>query len=508
MIELVPREICAGATLRPPRASGPTIWAVASGKGGVGKSVLSANLAIGLAQTGPRAVVVDLDLAGANLHTLFGCERARHTLTDFLDGRVPTLAEALAGTSVPGVRILSGARAALDLADATLAETQRILAALAQIDAGHVVLDLGAGSSFHTLDAFLAADRRLIVATPEPTSIENALHFLKAAFFRALRAPGEPELPASVIVALDDARRRGATPRELVDAASRADARTGARLRARMREFEVDLVMNRADAPVAASRIAAAGRQDLGVALRLAGVLAHDSSVPAAVERGVPVMQLFPTARFSADVHALIASLFADEPASATRALALAAPLLSRASDERSASPRAPAPFQRRTSPGRALQERREQLGLEIAALHERTRIRHRYLEAIEAERFAELPIELILREYVRQIAQALELPDPEDHANRYVEKARAVRSGILLASAVTQPASDAVDARSFPSAETLLAAFDDEPELDGLAIASDVLEAAPDPTPDPARPRTWRTIAEVRNFLMPSARR
>ena len=64
------------------------IVAVASGKGGVGKSIVSSSLAIALSATGPRAVAVDLDLGGANLHTLFGAERARRTLRDFLAGRI------------------------------------------------------------------------------------------------------------------------------------------------------------------------------------------------------------------------------------------------------------------------------------------------------------------------------------------------------------------------------------------------------------------------------------
>ena len=465
------------------------IWAVASGKGGVGKSIVSSSLAIGLAQTGPRAVVVDLDLGGANLHSLFGCERARHTLADFVRGRVDSLADALAPTTVPGVRLLSGARAGFDLAAAQRAQKQKIFSGLASIDAGHVVLDLGAGSGAHTLDAFLAADRRLLVVTPEPTAIENAYHFLKAAFFRALRNEArEPAVRGALAKVLDEARQRGATPRELVEAASRADARVGDRLRACMRAFEVDLVVNRCDAEDAREHgepIAAAGRAQLGARLRYAGALADDRSVPAAVVRGVPVMQLFPGSRFATDIHALVASLFASDPASATRAFALAALPTARASREcraPTAGPPAPAPL-RGGDPGRYLRERREQLGLELAALHERTRIRYRHLEAIEAEQFDALPPEVIVREYVRQVAAALELPDPAAHARSFVESARASRTPRRVAVAEVPAAPRSVASAAFaralsragsahpaprglPSAETLLAEFDYEPEI------------------------------------------
>jgi flagellar biosynthesis protein FlhG len=461
MIDLLSQDVGPGQAVRAlspsARAAGPTVWAIASGKGGVGKSVLSSSLAIALAQSGPRAVAVDLDLGGANLHTLFGSERARHTLTDFVRGRIDSLSDALAATSVPGVRLLSGARAGFDLAVTQRAQKQRILAGLASIDTSHVVLDLGAGSGAHTLDAFLAAHRRLLVVTPEPTAIENAHHFLSAAFHRALRRETRGSAASDALAqVLDEARERGATPRELVEAASRVDARAGDRMRARMRAFEVDLVVNRCDAEQAGEQgesIASAGRARLGVRLRFAGALAEDRSVRAAVSRGVPVMQLFPGSGFATDIHALVASLFASDPASATRAFALAALPTARATRECRA-PLAPPPSGRAASyPGRYLRERREQLGLGLAALHERTRIRRRHLESIEWERFDALPAEVIVREYVRQIAAVLDLPDPEGHARSFVEKARASRTLRRVAVAEVLPAED-VDAKVDPLAD------------------------------------------------------
>jgi flagellar biosynthesis protein FlhG len=511
MPDLQPFDVHPGRAVRPPRAdrtAGPTIWAVASGKGGVGKSVLTSSLAVGLAQTGPRAVAVDLDHGGANLHTLLGCERAPHTLSDFASGRVRSLDDVLAGTTVPGVRLLSGARAALDAANASRAQTQKILRGLARIDAGHVVLDLGAGSSFHTLDAFVAADRRLVVVTPEPTAIENACHFLKAAFFRALRNAARDEgIGAALASVLDEARRNGATPRELVEAASRADARAGAWLRARVREFEVDLVVNRADPDESdpGAAIATAARAHLGTSLRFAGSLADDASVPAAVDRGVPVMQLFPAARFCRDVQALVASLFASEPSSATRAFVLA---LAPARAEVSAPLPEPPPLHP-AALGRYLRERREQLGLDLRALHERTRIRHHYLEAIEAEHFAALPPDVFLREYVRQVAHALGISDPVECARRFVAKAHASRCGVAMASAVAACAAPAPKAstpsaaRPIPSADELLAAFDDEPGIEvECAPELEALAPAPEAAQLPARV----SAAEVREFLLPSS--
>ena len=68
-----------------------TIISVASGKGGVGKSIVSGNLGLVLAKMGKRVVLVDLDVGGADLHILFGLLYPSTTLSDFLTRRIDTL---------------------------------------------------------------------------------------------------------------------------------------------------------------------------------------------------------------------------------------------------------------------------------------------------------------------------------------------------------------------------------------------------------------------------------
>ena len=87
-------------------AQGPRarhIIAVGSGKGGVGKSLLAANIAIYLAQLGKRVVLLDADLGGANLHTFVGVERPHVTLGDFFDQRAGRIEECIVETSVSGL---------------------------------------------------------------------------------------------------------------------------------------------------------------------------------------------------------------------------------------------------------------------------------------------------------------------------------------------------------------------------------------------------------------------
>jgi len=84
------------------------IFAVAGPKGGVGKSTISANLAIALANMGKSVVIADLDLGAANLHALFGIKDTDHSLDDFILKKVMNLADIVMETEVPNLQFICG----------------------------------------------------------------------------------------------------------------------------------------------------------------------------------------------------------------------------------------------------------------------------------------------------------------------------------------------------------------------------------------------------------------
>jgi flagellar biosynthesis protein FlhG len=427
------RRACAGAH----------IWAVGGGKGGVGKSVIASNLAVALAANGARCIVIDADLGGANAHTLLGVRRPTRTLSHFLSGEAARLEEVLFPTSVPSVKLVSGARALLDVANLNHMKKLRFIRQLRLLPARHVVLDLGAGSSFNVLDFFLAADTRITVVSPEPTAIENAYHFVKAAFFRALRGASQRSSVRTILEAvLADARRRATTPRELIEYAARQSPEAGAILREQAEAFAPWLIVNQIARPEhwhIGPEMASACRTHLGSELHFAGGIERDERVPECVDRQLPVLQIYPGSSFASGLRSVCervcqGAAHAEPPRTALRHVEQAKRAvlhgLVEASPAMLASSAPPPPRPRRVlppldtqNPGRYLRHCREAQGLPIDILSERTRIRR--LDRIECELFDELPPEPYVRGYVLEYARALGIGEIDALVESYLVRYR-----------------------------------------------------------------------------------
>ena len=178
----------------------PQIWAVGGGKGGVGKSVVSTLLSLALARNHQRTVLLDADLGGANLHTLFGIKNPVRTLNDFVTRKYGTIEEVRTRTQVSHLDLICGASEILSLANPQFGQKFKILQSLSQISADHVIMDLGAGSSYNVLDFFLVADHPIVVLTPEPISIQNAYAFVRNCAYRRLNRMANQQISLQEII--------------------------------------------------------------------------------------------------------------------------------------------------------------------------------------------------------------------------------------------------------------------------------------------------------------------
>ena len=160
------------------------ILPIASGKGGVGKSSIAVNLAILLAQKGKRVVLIDFDLGGANLHTLLGLKNNHAGLGNFIYKQESSLVPLLQETGVPNLQFIAGDCLFPGTANMSFFIKRKIIKEIESLDADYAILDLGAGTTYNTLDIYLLTYNSILVTTAELTSILNAYSFLKAASYR------------------------------------------------------------------------------------------------------------------------------------------------------------------------------------------------------------------------------------------------------------------------------------------------------------------------------------
>ncbi|MGE0791309.1 MAG: P-loop NTPase [Sandaracinaceae bacterium] len=317
--------------------SQPIIISVGGGKGGVGKSVVAANLALATAELGMSTVLVDADFGAANQHTLFGIDRPHATLQSLLRKDVESI-EAIAmptGQSrlflVPGVGAVPGA------ANMSHAQKLKVIRHIKRIDAEVVVIDVGAGVSFNVLDFTSLGDLRLIVSSPQLTAMQNAYCFLKAAVHRLLRdraiTHAQRELYANVTS--DRETDRVAELRRRIAKEDPAFARS---LEQVLRGFGGYLVGNMLEGPHQRKVLQALTRmaQDfLEIELPLVSTLAMSRAIHESVTRRRPILAAHPSHALSSGIRQLAEQLLSVDVEAIRRLRTEASPALpDRVSDE------------------------------------------------------------------------------------------------------------------------------------------------------------------------------
>jgi flagellar biosynthesis protein FlhG len=286
---------------------------VASGKGGVGKSVVSANLALALAKGGKRVILADLDVGGADAHIMFGELNPSVTLTDFLNKRVSRLDEvAIPVTIHPNLRLIAGTGDTLATANMAYARKKRLMKQFRDLAVDIVVIDIGAGTNYHALDFFLMADIHVAVATPEPTSVLDLYRFIKLAAIRRVLACFLARSPLSDVLS----NRDFMSVEEVMEVAGAIDADGRDAAAAMLQSFRPGLIINRVSdsSQVNVLYLRKILHQYVGGDLMMLGHIPEDPAVIQAVRKFLPVIEAAPecpAAKHLSAISAVVGQLVA-----------------------------------------------------------------------------------------------------------------------------------------------------------------------------------------------------
>jgi flagellar biosynthesis protein FlhG len=268
------------------------LWSIGGGKGGIGKSVVSLGLGISLARLGKKVILIDGDLGGANLHTLMGVRYPHVTLENFLLKKVSRLEDTIIQTEVEGIGLICGADDVLGAANPTYSQKIRLLNQIEALPAQYVLLDLGAGTAFNTLDFFNYSPGRIVMFTSQTTSLQNAYGFIKSALYRKIaRDFAKDDVVMNLLYpsGQDEVDQGSAgTVSELLSYLQEKAPQQCERLTELLKEYQIFLVANmvKSNTDLKSPEIIQSVCNDfLSLQPEIMGHVSHDPTIEAAVDR-------------------------------------------------------------------------------------------------------------------------------------------------------------------------------------------------------------------------------
>lgn len=292
------------------------ITAILGPKGGVGKSTISANLAIALSRMGKKVVAVDLDLGASNLHAIFGMRDSSKSLSDFTNKRVKNLADVILNTSIDDLGIICGGDDQ-GIANMPYQKKMKLIRHLSSLNCDRVLLDLAPGTSYNVVDFSIIAQQALLVTTAEVPSLLNVYSFIKSSVFRRLTFLFKHKKTFELLELLNQAKEPDKYPHlktmeDFFQEAKQIDSAvtdSAKKVLARLRPL---VVVNR----VRTDKDARAGeviknllQEYLSIETAVIMTIRDDDAVSNAIARLSPIMIDAPNSPFSQDIQTIAASL-------------------------------------------------------------------------------------------------------------------------------------------------------------------------------------------------------
>jgi len=290
--------------------------AVGGGKGGVGKSFVLSSIGMSLARKG-RVIMIDADLGGANLHNFLGISRPKISLTDFFERKVP-LAELVVDSGIENLALLSGMLGTIGAESIKYVQKQKLFNHIRQLEADYILIDLGAGTNFNTIDTLLLADTMVIVITPEIVSIENMYNFLRNLFFRRLGSVlsgcGYREL---VVTTWKERYELGITSfKQLVDHLKSVSPDLRGVIDEELNNFTINIVLNQARTNhdiMVGNSVKSVCRKFFGINALYSGYVEYDEIVSRSVNQRKPYMTTYPASKCAREIERLTGNLMSGQ---------------------------------------------------------------------------------------------------------------------------------------------------------------------------------------------------
>jgi flagellar biosynthesis protein FlhG len=294
---------------------------IASGKGGVGKSLVAANLSIALAESGRRVVLADLDLGASNLHVMLGLSSVGRGVGTWLSAPNAEFSDILLATDYPNLRFIPGDAEIPGLANIASQQKNRLIKKLLSLDADYLVLDLGAGTGANILDFFLTASQGIVVTAPALTATLNAYLFLKNAVFRLMWTTFKKGTAAYSY--LEGLRKDGSSLQKayvpaILEQIGRIDPENRAVFDAKAAKFRPRLIMNMLEDPKdaeKAQKIRRSSRQYLNLDVEHLGILYRDDLQDIALGSRIPILRYKPQSVLSQAIYRMADKLVSCEDA-------------------------------------------------------------------------------------------------------------------------------------------------------------------------------------------------
>ena len=162
------------------------IITVAGGKGGTGKTFVTANLGTALAQIGHKVIIVDADFGCSNLNHFMSIKRPEYSISNILLNEKKELEEILIDTGVDNLKMIACGSLLYGTANIHFFKKLNLLRKIQKLDADYILVDIGAGTSFNTIDFFNLSNQGILLVNYNPISRQNAMVFLKTSLYRKL----------------------------------------------------------------------------------------------------------------------------------------------------------------------------------------------------------------------------------------------------------------------------------------------------------------------------------